>query len=202
MRNSTIVAVAVVLLVILGGWYWWSHNGGPAMPGTATTTPTGAAGVNGSANQGNMGGADTGTPQQPGGSAAEDQGIGEAPASGDGTGLEQNLILGISANQALGTYLSAYNGMTLYSYAPDKKTPGASACTGGCAATWPPYTVKSASDIHVSAATTGKVSTITRADGSLQVTYNGVPLYFYARDAGTSDTLGQGVGGVWFTVKP
>lgn len=201
MRNSTIVGVVVALLVILGGWYWWSQNGGPAVP---TAPPVGDAGLMGSSNQGNLGAPDNGTPQQPGGTAAEDQGVGDAsgPGQGDGTGAPQNLILGISASQALGTYLSAYNGMTVYTYAPDKQAPGTSQCTGGCAAIWPPYTVKSASDIHTSAATTGKVSTITRADGTLQVTYNGAPLYFYAKDTSTSDTLGQGVGGVWFVIKP
>lgn len=198
------IAVLVALLVILGGWYWWSHNGGPAVPGTASTAPAGQAGINGSPNQGNLGQPDNGTPQQPGGTAADDQGVGDAsvPGQGDGTIASQNLILGVSANQALGTYLSAYNGMTVYTYAPDKQAPGTSQCTGGCAAIWPPYTVKSASDIHVSAATTGKVGTITRADGSLQVTYNGTPLYFYAKDTNTSDTLGQGVGGKWFVLKP
>ena len=40
------------------------------------------------------------------------------------------------------------------------------------------------------------------ADGSLQVTYNGAPLYFYAKDAKTGDTLGQGAGNNWFVVKP
>lgn len=175
------------------------------MPGTASTAaPVGDAGIMGSSNQGNLGAPDNGTPQQPGGTAAEDQGIGDAsvPGQGDGTGVQQNLVLGISANQALGTYLSAYNGMTVYTYAPDKQAPGASKCTGGCAAIWPPYTVTSASNIHVSAATPGKVGTITRADGALQVTYNGQPLYFYAKDTSTGDTLGQGVGGVWFVIKP
>jgi predicted lipoprotein with Yx(FWY)xxD motif len=175
------------------------------MPGAASTAaPAGDAGINGSPNQGNLGAPDNGTPQQPGGTAADDQGIGDAsvPGQGDGTGVSQNLILGISASQALGTYLSAYNGMAVYAYAPDKQAPGTSKCVGGCAAIWPPYTVKSASDIHVSPATTGKVSTITRADGSLQVTYNGQPLYFYAKDTSTSDTLGQGVGGAWSVVKP
>lgn len=179
-------------------------NGGPAMPvHGGAGAPAGQAGINGSPNQGNLGQPDNGTPQQPGGTAAQDNGIGDASQpAGDGTGVAQNLIVGVSASQTLGTYLSAYNGMTLYSYAPDKQTPGKSACTGGCAANWPPYTVKSAADIHVSAATTGKVSTITRVDGSLQVTYNGTPLYFYAKDTKVGDTMGQGVGGVWYVIKP
>jgi predicted lipoprotein with Yx(FWY)xxD motif len=140
----------------------------------------------------------------PTGTAADDQGIGDGSVAGggDGSGVSQNLILGISATEALGTYLSAYNGMTLYAYAPDKQSPGASACTGSCAESWPPYTVRSKSDIHVSPATAGEVGTITRADGALQVTYNGAPLYFYAKDSSPSDARGQGAGGAWSVVKP
>lgn len=124
---------------------------------------------------------------------------------GDGTPVGENLILGLSTSQALGTYLSAYNGMTLYTYSPDMAVMGnadASTCTGACAANWPPYTVPAVSDIHVSAATTGTVGTTMRADGTLQVTYNGMPLYFYSKDTTPGQTEGQGVGGVWYVAKP
>lgn len=205
MRNSTIVGILAALLAVLGVWYWWSNNGGPAMPGAvSTTTPAGQADDSGSPDQGAPDQLSGGQAQQPGGTAAEDPGLGDGSVrgQGDGTAASQNLILGISANDELGTYLSAYNGMTLYAYAPDKQAPGASKCTGACAANWPPYTVASASDIHVSSATTGKVGTIKRADGALQVTYNGTPLYFYSKDSDTSDATGQGVNGAWSVVKP
>jgi len=55
---------------------------------------------------------------------------------------------------------------------------------------WPPYTVSSASDIHVPATITGQINTITRADGTLQVTYNGLPLYFFANDKAVGDANG------------
>ena len=205
MRNSTIAGILAVLLAILGGWYWWFHNGSPAAPGSASNTaPAGQAGINGSPDQGNLGQPSGGQVQQPGGTAAEDPGLGDGSVrgQGDGTAASQNLILGISANEELGTYLSAYNGMTVYAYAPDKQAPGTSKCAGACAANWPPYTVASASDIHVSSATAGKVGTIKRADGALQVTYNDSPLYFYAKDSDTGDATGQGVNGAWSVVKP
>ena len=44
--------------------------------------------------------------------------------------------------------------------------------------------------------------TVTRADGSAQLTYNGRPLYFYIKDTNPGDTKGQGVGGVWYVAKP
>jgi predicted lipoprotein with Yx(FWY)xxD motif len=46
------------------------------------------------------------------------------------------------------------------------------------------------------------VSTITRADGSAQLTYKGMPLYFWKSDVKPGDTTGNGVGGVWSVVKP
>lgn len=179
MKTSVWVSIAVVIAVALGAWYMLT-------PHTASA-PVGAMGLKGSPNQGNFGSAGTGSPQ------------------GDGTDVSQNLILGVSTNSALGTYLTAYNGMTVYTYAPDAQTPGKSACTDTCRAIWPPYIVGSVADIHVPAASTGitgKVGTITRTDGTLQVTYNGAPLYFYVKDTQAGDTTGQGVGNVWYVIKP
>jgi len=45
-------------------------------------------------------------------------------------------------------------------------------------------------------------STIKRADGTLQTTYKGWPLYYYGKDDEPSDTVGQGIGGVWFLAGP
>jgi hypothetical protein len=47
-----------------------------------------------------------------------------------------------------------------------------------------------------------KVGTITRSDGTTQVTYNGHPLYYFSGDKAPGDTNGQGVGGNWFTISP
>lgn len=49
------------------------------------------------------------------------------------------------------------------------------------------------------------LGTITRDDGTLQVTYNGWPLYLFAGDTAAGDTNGQGLdefGGLWFLVSP
>ena len=42
--------------------------------------------------------------------------------------------------------------------------------------------------------------TIVRTDGTNQVTFNGHPVYYYAKDANPGDTTGQKVGGVWFVI--
>ena len=48
----------------------------------------------------------------------------------------------------------------------------------------------------------GKLTTFARKDGSMQVAYNGSPLYYYAADKAAGDTNGQGVGDVWFIAQP
>ena len=40
------------------------------------------------------------------------------------------------------------------------------------------------------------------ADGTRMVTYNDMPLYYFAKDTKPGDTNGQGVGGFWFVVSP
>ena len=46
-----------------------------------------------------------------------------------------------------------------------------------------------------------KLGITTRKDGSVQVTYNGWPLYYYDKDKAPGDATGQGVGGVWYVVS-
>ena len=90
--------------------------------------------------------------------------------------------------------------MTLYTYSPD--TTGVSNCTDSCAANWPPYVVTSAANLVAESLIGGTLATLTRTDGSTQVTYNGHPLYFYIQDKNSGDVKGQGVGGVWYAAKP
>ncbi len=124
--------------------------------------------------------------------------LAEIPASEYAAG---NLLLGSNSNTKLGKYLIGSNAMTLYVYAKDSAN--VSNCAGGCAAAWPPYTVPNVSVLtNLQAGVSGKVATITRAEGTLQVTYNGAPLYFFASDTKTGDVTGEGVGGVWSVAKP
>lgn len=108
--------------------------------------------------------------------------------------------LSVSSSSALGAYLVAANGMTLYRYTKD--APGISNCSGQCATLWPPYTVASGTQLTANAFITGQIGTITRADGANQVTYNGKPLYFWSKDKIPGDTNGQNIGGIWFVVNP
>lgn len=101
-----------------------------------------------------------------------------------------------------GTVLVAgSNGMTVYTFAKDVANSGTSACTGTCLAKWPALTVPAGSTPVAGSGVTGTLSTITRTDDrALQVTYKGLPLYFFANDKAPGDTKGNYAG--WSLVKP
>jgi predicted lipoprotein with Yx(FWY)xxD motif len=100
-----------------------------------------------------------------------------------------------ASTDELGEFLTSFDGMTLYTFANDE--PGVSNCADECADNWPPFTVAGADAVVAPASLMGELGTIERADGALQVTYNGWPLYFWKDDAMPGDTTGHGVGDVW-----
>ena len=191
MTKSTYVwTVIVVLVLLIGGYFWWASMQAPA-PATSTAAgPQGAAGINGSANQGNLGQPNNGQVQSPSNSSAQ----------GDGSNIADNLTLGTDANATIGTYLIGYNAKTLYIYSKDQA--GTSTCYGNCAKEWIPYVVPTGMTLNLEADVKGQANTLKRADGTSQVTYNGLPLYFYAGDTATEETNGNGIGKVWFVAKP
>ncbi len=95
------------------------------------------------------------------------------------------------------TVLTNGKGFTLYWFAPDTSTK--SNCNGSCATYWPPVKGPATAGAGV----TGKLTTITRSDGSVQATYNGHPLYTYVGDKAPGQAKGNGLnlsGGVWHEV--
>ena len=91
------------------------------------------------------------------------------------------------------TVLTNAKGFALYSFAPDTAT--TSNCNGTCAQNWPP--VKGPA---TAAGVTGTFGTITRADGSVQATFDGHPLYTFVGDKSPGQASGNGVnafGGLW-----
>jgi len=87
--------------------------------------------------------------------------------------------------------VAASNGMTLYTFTKDVAGNGKSACTGGCLTAWPALTVPAGTTPTGDATVTGALGTIVRADnGQTQVTYKGLPLYFFQNDKAPGDTKG------------
>lgn len=103
------------------------------------------------------------------------------------------------ATSPLGKIVVDANGKTLYVFDKDTQGSGASSCSGACAATWPAVTATTTPTLD---GVTGEVGTITGTDGAQQVTLNGWPLYYFAKDAKAGDTLGQGVNKVWWVLSP
>lgn len=102
------------------------------------------------------------------------------------------------ATTDLGDVLVGPDGLTLYLFTNDEA--GVSNCVDSCADNWPALTVEAGSEPVAGDGVTGTLAVIERADGSMQVTINDVPLYYFAGDSAAGDTNGQGVGGIWFVV--
>jgi predicted lipoprotein with Yx(FWY)xxD motif len=125
-----------------------------------------------------------------GGYSKNGDGGGASQAAGSGGGLAL-------ATTSLGSVLVGPTGNTLYMFTPDTST--TSACSGGCAANWPALTGTMPSlGTGLNASDFG---TITRADGTTQVSFHGHPLYYFAGDQAAGDTKGQNLGpGKWYVL--
>ena len=110
-----------------------------------------------------------------------------APAGGVTLGM---------ATTSLGAVLVGPTGLTLYTHAGDSST--SSTCTGGCAGAWPPLTVAAGQQMVAGPGVTGQLGTLVRPEGTTQVTYDGLPLYYWKNDIKAGDVTGQGING--FTV--
>ncbi|WP_427017904.1 COG4315 family predicted lipoprotein [Pseudarthrobacter sp. P1] len=105
-----------------------------------------------------------------------------------------------AATSTLGKIVVDAVGKTVYYFDKDTAGSGKSACSGGCAAVWPAVVATSATPAVDGV--TGTVGTITRDDGTKQVTINGLPVYTYTPDAKPGDVTGQGFGGIWWVISP
>ena len=105
------------------------------------------------------------------------------------------------SESTIGSILVNSEGLSLYMFTEDAQNSGISVCSGDCLANWPPLLTLDAPSAGegVDAALLG---TIQRNDGSMQVTYNGWPLYLYSGDTAPGDVNGQGVGDKWYLVSP
>jgi predicted lipoprotein with Yx(FWY)xxD motif len=100
----------------------------------------------------------------------------------------------------LGSVLVNGDGRTLYLFEAD--TGSTSTCTGECAGIWPALTTSGDATASMGASSS-KLGTTTRDDGSTQVTYNGHPVYLYSGDTASGQANGEGLntyGGLWYAV--
>src|SRR6185436_20218019 len=116
----------------------------------------------------------------------------EAPAAAGGA------TVNVGQNDTLGSFLVDDKGMTLYLFTKD--SPNTSVCYDKCATAWPPL-LTTGDPVAGEGADASMLGTTKRTDGSIQVTYNGWPLYYYEKDKAAGDVTGQDVGDVWFVVS-
>jgi predicted lipoprotein with Yx(FWY)xxD motif len=125
-----------------------------------------------------------------------------APASAAASGAGVATI-SVVHNGELGSILVAGpKRRTVYLFAADKGP--TSTCSSACAEVWPPVTTTT-SPKAAGGANSADLATITRTDGTKQVTYKGHPLYYYVGDPNSGDTSGQGInsfGAPWYVLSP
>ena len=105
----------------------------------------------------------------------------------------------LGKNATLGSFLVDSKGMTLYLFTQD--TRNTSTCYSGCVSYWPPL-LSTGAPVAGTGVTASMLGTTTRTDGTMQVTYNGWPLYYFSGDKAAGDTSGENVQSVWFVITP
>jgi predicted lipoprotein with Yx(FWY)xxD motif len=123
-----------------------------------------------------------------------------AGSSSSAGAATSDVVLKASGTTALGKVVVDSGGRTVYVFDKDSPGAGTSACTAACLVKWPP--VPAPSGTLAADGVTGKLGTITRDDGTKQVTLGGMPLYVYSGDSHAGDVTGQAVGGSWWAVSP
>jgi len=98
---------------------------------------------------------------------------------------------------SLGKVVVDGKGMTLYIFTPDSG--GKSVCNDDCAVKWPPL-VAAGAPMLGAGLDAEDFTAITRDDGSSQVAFSGMPLYYFAGDKAAGDVTGQGLGDKWYVV--
>ena len=100
-----------------------------------------------------------------------------------------------------GVTLWGPNGKVVYVFGADRGS--VSRCYGVCASAWPPLLTKGA-PVAGPGVEAKLLGTTKRKNGSVQVIYNGHPLYYYS-----ADTVGKVMcqhanmhGGLWLIIKP
>jgi predicted lipoprotein with Yx(FWY)xxD motif len=99
--------------------------------------------------------------------------------------------------EGLGPVLVDAEGMTVYLYTPDKGTE--STCYGECEAAWPPVVAAGKPTAGEGAMSTA-LGTTKRKDGTMQVTYEGHPVYTFSGDSASGEANGQELDGTWFAL--
>jgi predicted lipoprotein with Yx(FWY)xxD motif len=129
-----------------------------------------------------------------------------AAACGGGGSASRNAAGGgisiTTGHSSFGPIVTGANGRAVYLFEKDAGT--TSSCYGACAAAWPPVLTTGA-PVAATGVTAGLLGTVRRSDGTMQVTYAGHPLYYFAGDSAAGDVSGEGsdsFGAGWDLLTP
>ena len=113
------------------------------------------------------------------------------------TSLWANIVPGVTGVRTIThegknvELLTTAKGLTLYTFDPDGVDE--SNCYDSCAKAWPPIFITKEQAQKLD----GKFSKATRRDGTLQLSFDGRPLYLFIGDRKAGDMKGDGLEGVW-----
>ncbi|GAA3740739.1 COG4315 family predicted lipoprotein [Micromonospora maritima] len=177
-RTTVIVASAMVALTACAPAGYNGANSGAAEPvAVAAAEPTAAA--------------------EPEASAAP-----EAPAADQAPPSDVKLTDELVGKKLprMGQVVTDQDGWVLYRFDKDSADPAQSNCVDKCAEVWPPALTDG--NPQLQGVSDDKVGTVTRQDGTRQITIGDWPVYRYIGDKKPGQWKGQGVGGTWFVVDP
>jgi predicted lipoprotein with Yx(FWY)xxD motif len=129
-------------------------------------------------------------------------GCGGSPSTAGSSPATAAATIATASDAKLGQILVDGKGITLYLFVAD--TGSKSTCYTSCAQVWPPVLTNGAPQAGTGAQAS-LLGTTTRTDGTIQVTYSGHPLYYFAGDKKPGDATGQGIdnfGGLWWVISP
>lgn len=181
MKMGLVIAgIVIVIILALGAYYVVSKSGSHGLS-NYNSTPT----------QYSTTGYSTSVPKN---SSTTSSQVTTTVGQNVTTTINSNSYTVNIANSAtFGTYLTNGTGYTLYYFKSDGANSGISDCNGGCASAWPPFYVATL-DLPQNLSASN-FNTITRTDGTKQLTYNGLPLYFFRSDTKSGEVSGNGVSG-------
>ena len=197
-RKLMVVGAAIAAAFALPGCAPAGYNGvdagGAAQPAAAVDASPSAEADDAADDAGDDAAADD----------ADDAGDDDA-ASGDSVELPAakvtDSLTGTSVKR-MGEVVENSAGFVFYRFDKDTAKPKSkSACNGDCAKVWPPALTNDGKP-KLKGVDADLVGTVTRADGSKQLTIGGWPIYTYIGDKKPGTWAGQNVGGTWFVIKP
>ncbi len=125
----------------------------------------------------------------------------EPSAGGGGQGEAQEEVAATIELESsdLGDILVDADGNTLYMFMPDQEK-GEPTCYGDCAEAWP--ALEATGDLTAGEGLDQSLlASAERTDGTTQVTYNDLPLYYFSGDEAAGDVNGQGLNDVWWVMS-